>query len=403
MQKNNINQKPITTIIAVSIVVGVSYLAANSVVASSTNMPSSYVSDKQQLGEKLFFDRRLSKHQTMSCATCHDPHKGFADSRQTAAQRVVSLGDDGHSFGNRNTPTASYARFSPAFHFDEANNVYLGGLFWDGRVNDLTAQASQPPLNPVEMGSDKASIIQRLKQDKYYLDAFKNIYGETIWQDTDKAYHAVTDAIASFEETTLFAPFDSKYDRYLRNEYELTPLEDLGRTLFFSNNNVNCHTCHKLTTSKEDDEHETFSNYQYHNIGVPKNKKLLTLGQVPEDFVDLGLMNHPILTHDPKQKGKFKTPTLRNVAVTAPYMHNGVFNDLRTVVLFYDKYNNPNNTINPETGEKWDEPEVSENISLDELKAQKLTDRKVDALVAFMKTLTDKRYEYLIEKNQDSP
>ncbi|WP_152411753.1 cytochrome-c peroxidase [Moraxella macacae] len=353
--------------------------------------------DKEQLGEQLFNDKRLSKNQTMSCSTCHDPALGFADGRTTAAKKVVSLGDDGHSFGNRNTPTASYAKFSPLFHFDDKNGVFVGGQFWDGRAADLTSQASQPPLNPLEMGSDKALIVKRLQADSNYNAAFKRLYGNDIWHNTDAAYHAMTDAIAAFEKTAVFAPFDSKYDRYLKGEYELTPLEDLGRTLFFSNNNVNCHTCHKLTTSKEDDKFEVFSNHQFHNIGVPQNPNLLALGQVEADFVDTGLLAHPDI-NDLAQKGKFKTPTLRNVAVTAPYMHNGVFKDLRTVVLFYDKYNNPDNTINPETGEPWAGPEVADNISLDELKAQKLTDRKVDALVAFMKTLTDKRYEHLLEQ-----
>jgi cytochrome c peroxidase len=95
--------------------------------------------------------------------------------------------------------------------------------------------------------------------------------------------------------------------------------------------------------------------------------------------------------------GKYKVPTLRNVGVTAPYMHNGVFKDLKTVVEFYDKYNNKNRTINKETGKIWDEAEIKNTISLKELKAQELSDKKVEALVAFMKILTDKRYEYLLE------
>ena len=112
--------------------------------------------------------------------------------------------------------------------------------------------------------------------------------------------------------------------------------------------------------------------------------------------IDQGLLANPNVS-DKKHLGKHKVPTLRNVAVTAPYMHNGVFKDLRTVVEFYDKYNNQERNINPETGEPWDEPEVKETISLEDLKAKKQNDRKVDALVAFMKLLTDKRYEHLLE------
>ena len=411
MQKNNTQKNHnipyvLTTLTAVSIAVLMALTSTSMSHAFNKDKPidgqmqidGQPLRNKQRLGEMLFFDTRLSKNQTMSCATCHNPDLAFTDGRQTAAKGMVSLGDDGHSFGNRNTPTASYAHLSPNFYFDDINQAYVGGQFWDGRADNLTVQAGQPPLNPVEMGTDKSTIIQRLKQDAHYLHAFANIYGKDIWQDTDKAYDAMTDAIASFETTPLFSPFDSKYDRYLQGEYELTPLEDLGRTLFFSNDNVNCHRCHKLPQSKEDDQYETFTNYQYHNIGVPSNKQMLALTKVATDFVDLGLMNHPKLTHDTNQKGKFKTPTLRNVAVTAPYMHNGVFKDLKTVVLFYDKYNNPDNCINPETNKPWNDAEVTQNISLEELKAQKLTDRKVEALVAFMETLTDKRYEHLLKK-----
>ena len=101
---------------------------------------------------------------------------------------------------------------------------------------------------------------------------------------------------------------------------------------------------------------------------------------------------------DVAQNGKHKVPTLRNVAVTAPYMHNGVFKDLKTVIEFYDKYNNKDRNINPETNKPWDDAEVKETIALKELKANALTDRKVEALVAFMKLLTDKKYEHLLEK-----
>ena len=102
---------------------------------------------------------------------------------------------------------------------------------------------------------------------------------------------------------------------------------------------------------------------------------------------------------DEQYIGKFKTPTLRNVAVTAPYMHNGVFQTLRGVIEFYDHYNNPIRVRNPETNEPWGDAEIPQTIDREELKAKKLTDRKVEALVAFLKLLTDKRYEGLLEKN----
>lgn len=130
---------------------------------------------------------------------------------------------------------------------------------------------------------------------------------------------------------------------------------------------------------------------------MPVNKELRVKNGMKKDFIDGGIYDNPQV-NDINLKGKFKIPTLRNVAVTGPYMHNGVFKDLKTVIEFYDQYNNPNRKINPETGKPWDKPEYALTIDKAELKARPLTDKHVDALVAFLKTLTDKRYEYLIEK-----
>ncbi|MDN5062234.1 cytochrome-c peroxidase [Aliarcobacter butzleri] len=351
---------------------------------------------KEDLGRILFFDVNLSKNRTQSCATCHNPNAGFVDDRDNGVKKMASLGDDGKSLGDRQAPTASYAKFSPAFHFDEKTKKYVGGQFWDGREATLEGQAGGPPLNPVEMGmSDKKAVVDRLKENSLYVDSFKKIFGADIFKNDDKAYEAMTIAIASFERTDEFSPFDSKYDRYLKGEYDLTPLEDLGKSIFFSNNNNSCANCHVL--KGEDKEGETFTNYQYHNIGTPANNELRAKNGVKA--IDEGLLANSNVS-DVAQKGKHKVPTLRNVAVTAPYMHNGVFKDLKTVVEFYDKYNNKDRNIDPETNKPWDEPEVKDNISLQELKANKLTDRKVEALVAFMKLLTDKKYEHLLEEQE---
>ncbi|MFW2579656.1 cytochrome-c peroxidase [Aliarcobacter butzleri] len=351
---------------------------------------------KEDLGRILFFDVNLSKNRTQSCATCHNPNAGFVDDRDNGVKKMASLGDDGKSLGDRQAPTASYAKFSPVFHFDEKAKKYVGGQFWDGREATLEGQAGGPPLNPVEMGmSDKKAVVDRLKENTLYVDSFKKIFGADIFKNDDKAYEAMTIAIASFERTDEFSPFDSKYDRYLKGEYDLTPLEDLGKSIFFSNNNNSCANCHVL--KGEDKEGETFTNYQYHNIGTPANNELRAKNGVKA--IDEGLLANSNVS-DVTQKGKHKVPTLRNVAVTGPYMHNGVFKDLKTVVEFYDKYNNKDRNIDPETNKSWDEPEVKDNISLQELKANKLTDRKVEALVAFMKLLTDKKYEHLLEEQE---
>lgn len=350
---------------------------------------------QEHLGRMLFFDVNLSKKRNMSCATCHNPEAAFIDDRQNSSKGMVSIGSDNKSFGVRNTPTASYAAFSPQFFYSKKKKTYIGGQFLDGRATTLAEQAAGPPLNPVEMQMpNKESVVARLQENPFYVVAFKDLYGKDIWQDHEAAYQAMTLSIEAFEKTKFFAPFDSKYDRFLRGEYELTLLEDLGRSLFFSATNVNCSTCHQL--KPEDSEGEVFTNYEYRNIGVPKNQNLIAHNQLPKNFIDHGLIENPQVKSK-KHDGKFKVSTLRNVAVTAPYMHNGVFKDLRTVVLFYDKFNNPERKINPETKEVWQKAEVPQTVALDELKAKVLTDRKVDALVAFMRLLTDKRYEHLLE------
>lgn len=362
------------------------------------SQPSSEILTKEQLGQRLYFDTNLSLNRSQACSTCHAPSHGFADPRDNGVAGAFSLGDDGQSLGDRNAPTAAYAMFSPEFHLNKKGQ-YVGGQFHDGRESSLAGQAGGPPMNPVEMGlPSKDFTAKRLQENPVYVASFKAIYGATIFTDAEKAYAAMADSIASFERTELFAPFDSKYDRYLRGEYKMTKQEELGRTLFFSQQFTNCNLCHQLNKSQRHPK-ETFTNYEYHNIGVPTNVAGRERNGVELSTQDLGLLNHPSVT-DPSQAGKFKVPTLRNVAVTAPYMHNGVFQDLRTVVLFYDKYNSRSakRQINPETGKPWDLPEVPKNLSMKELETgPALKEKRIDALVAFMKTLTDQRYEHLLK------
>jgi len=364
-----------------------------------TSLSVSALEKIEDLGRALYFDVNLSKNRSQSCATCHAPEAGFVDPRENASGKAFSLGDDNKSLGDRNAPTASYAAIAPVFHQNK-DGKYIGGQFLDGREKNLKAQAGGPPLNPIEMGMpDKASVVTRLKENPVYVTAFKNFYGDGIFNETDNAYGAMAESIAAFEKTDFFSPFDSKYDRYLRGEYKMTKQEELGMTLFFSQQFTNCNICHQLKRFPES-EGETFSNYEYHNIGVPTNIEGRRANGVALDKKDNGLLENP-LVDDKQQAGKFKVPALRNVAVTGPYMHNGVFKDLKTVVLFYNKYNTKSakRQINPETGEKWSEPEVAENISMKELQTGPALDNKrINALVAFMKTLTDKRYEHLLEQ-----
>lgn len=348
----------------------------------------------EELGQSLFFDTNLSLNRTQSCATCHMPDQAFTDARGMAASR----GDDGVSLGDRNAPTVTYARFAPAFG-KNAKGRWAGGLFHDGRAGDLYAQAGGPPLNPLEMGMpSKAAVVARIRENGHYVDSFTKLFGPEIFASDDFAFAAMTRAIAAFEQTDAFSPFDSKYDRFLRGEAKLTDEEELGRVLFFSNQFTNCSQCHR-SQNVAGGEGETFTNYEFHNIGVPVNAALRAANGSASDRIDPGLAGNTAVEGDAAQKGKFKTPTLRNVAVTGPYMHNGVFGDLRTVILFYNKYNSKaaRRQINPETGAGWAPPEVSDNLAREELESgPALKDREVDALVTFLRTLTDKRYEHLL-------
>lgn len=354
--------------------------------------------DKALLGQILFFDKTLSRQGNLNCASCHNPDHAFIDIRENSAGQMVSQGDDPHAFGKRNSPTMLYAKFSPPFQFDEKSGAYFGGQFWDGRADDLQQQAGMPPLDPLEMAMpDKLSVAKRVWQIPMYAELLTKHYGQSVWATPESVYAAVENAIATFQqEKALLAPFDSKYDRTLSGGESLTPLEAKGKALFFDKQKTACSNCHQRY-AEPDLAQETFSDYHYYNVGVPSNKRLILHNHLPNDFVDLGLFENPKVAGDERQKGKFKTPTLRNVAVTSPYMHNGVFRELRTVLLFFDHFNNPDRQINPETGEKWDSAEYGLTFDAEKLKGKPLSDEEIDALEAFLKTLTDERYQSLIK------
>lgn len=364
----------------------------------------------EELGAALFEEPNLSRNRTQSCSTCHDPERAFTDGRLNpdGVVAAVSLGDDGVSWGDRNAPTAAYAYLTPEFHVgtrerhnkQNNNRLYtgaLGGQFWDGREPDLEGQAGGPPLNPLEMGMpDEAVVVERIQEDEEYARAFVQFFGEGVFDTDERAYAAMTESIAAYERTDVFAPFDSRYDRFVRGELELTFMELTGKSVFFSQF-ANCSICHQLYSEGDpiNERVETFTGYEFHNIGIPVNEQVRQRNGVTEP--DVGLQNHGDVT-EPEARGKFKVPTLRNIAVTGPYMHNGVFRDLATVIEFYDHFNNPDvRTTNPETGEPWRSPEIPETVTELLEVGDPLTDLEVQGLVCFLRTLTDQRYEHLIE------
>jgi len=343
-------------------------------------------SQKMALGQALFHDKNLSLNRTMACATCHEIDHAMIDPRGSALLGA-SLGDDNLSRGDRNAPMAAYAAYAPSFHFNSGEGLYIGGQFHDGRAKDLKAQAKGPFLNPLEMMMpNESAVIERVKENSALVAQFKAIYGESIFDDDLKAYDALAESIALFEMSPVFAPFDSKYDRFLAGQESLTPLEQEGLRLF--EGKAMCSACHPATT--ENGTRPLFTDFSYDNLGVPVNHALRNENGVTD--VDNGLGK---VVNEPSLNGAFKVATLRNIAVTGPYMHNGLFKDLKTVVHFYNT-RDVEGAINPETNSTWEPGEVDENKNVAELGNLGLSDAEEDAIVAFLKTLTDKQYEHLV-------
>ncbi|MBS0252493.1 MAG: c-type cytochrome [Proteobacteria bacterium] len=349
-----------------------------------------------ELGRALFGDRNLSLSRKQNCVSCHSPELAFTDPRALGdVQGAVSRGGDGLSLGDRNSPSLTYVMMTPSFNLS-AQNAAIGGMFWDGRARTIMDQVREPILNPIEMGMpDEASVVARLLESTEYRAAFPAIFGPRVLESTPKAFAALQTALAAYLKTTDFAPFDSKYDRSLRGEASLSPNEAKGRDLFFNTDGAGCSRCHS-SVGVSGSHHDAFTNFRYFNLGVPENISVRAQNGSDVRRVDHGLMQNPeanVAAFD----GEFKVPTLRNVAITGPYMHNGVFQELRTAVLFHLRFSESDGSkVNPETNSEWRRPEVASNIARAQLGMRMLSDADIDAIVAFLKTLTDKSYERLI-------
>jgi cytochrome c peroxidase len=363
------------------------------------------------LGGLLYSDKNLSLRRNQSCASCHRltpatdpgtglpfPAPGFVDADNIENGTPVSAGSVLGRFGRLNAPSVGYAAFSPPFHWDETEELYVGGQFWNGRASTLADQAAQPFLNPAEMAmSGKSAVVERLKENFTYRLLFRTVYETRIARqlspaETDAVYDAMTKAIAGFERTRIFGEFTSKFDYYMAGRTKLTPLEKLGLDLF--NTKAQCAACHTSTPTKNRDGTWTpalFTDFSYDNIGVPRN---LDIPGDPDPDKGLG-GRADIITVDPRglEVGKHKVMSLRNIAITPPYGHNGVFATLEQITHFYNSRDTlgrvPDNR-HPGFGiNGWPLPEVPENVNADELGNLGLTALEEAAIVAFMKTLTD--------------
>ena len=277
--------------------------------------------EKVRLGKRLFFDKKLSRSQVLSCATCHDPAQGFSNGS------VVAKGVSGQQ-GSRNVPTL-------------VNRIYGKSQFWDGRVQTLESQVLMPLFNPHEMAMNENLLLQRLQTDPIYQKLFEEAFGTPI-----PTVDSISKAIACFERTLLTG--DSPFDQYEWEGQQAALSDSAARGLRLFRGKARCSTCHIGTN---------FTDEKFHNIGAGTGSGQIDAGR-------------EAVTEDPADLGKFKTPSLRNVELTAPYMHDGSLARLEDVIEFYDQGGRPNPNLDPE------------------MKPLELSNTEKSDLLAFLKSLT---------------
>ena len=257
------------------------------------------------LGKRLYYDPILSVDNTVSCASCHSPDHGFAD------DSPVSQGVQKKT-GTRNSPTV-------------LNSAFLETQFWDGRAPSLEKQAEGPVENPVEMAHTLKDVEQKLMADPSYRAEFAKAFGPG-----PITYEMVEKAIATFERTVISgnSPFDRWY--YGKDEKALSPAAKRGFEVFNNPSKGNCAACHSVG-----ERHALFTDHKFHNVGVGvKNEVALDVGRYA-------------VTKNEADRGAFRTPTLRNIALTPPYMHDGSLKTLKEVVDFYIGGGNSNPNRDP--------------------------------------------------------
>jgi cytochrome c peroxidase len=328
--------------------------------------------EKIQLGEKLFKDKRFSATGAVACANCHDPAKAFTDSPLKTSEGINKL------TGTRNAPIV-------------VNAAYMAKQFWDGRSPDLEDQARHPLVNPVEMGlKNHEPVLKIVRTDPVYVQAFKTVFGKSGEQVTMKE---VTQAIASFERTVISG--DSPFDRWYfgGDQKAMTSPQVRGFNVFVGQGR--CVSCHVIEQTQA-----LFTDSRFHNIGIGINAVQKDVPRLAGEFlkakaagkdVDVAVLTDKktselgrfAVTDLFDDLGAFKTSTLRNIAVTAPYMHDGSLKTLKDVVVHY------NNGGVTKKGDK-----VNDFLS-GGIRPLELSDRQIDDLVAFMEALTSPQFAHL--------
>ncbi len=331
--------------------------------------------DKIALGKQIFFDKSLSNPVGQSCATCHSPEKGFSDEVNAA----ISQGANNGFFSNRNSPMLSYNVFSPQRYYNNEDETYIGGFFYDGRATNLETQMKNPFISPTEMNNGTIeNVVNKLKNTPYF-DKLLSLYGNPT--NSEEIFSALTDAVARYERSPEVNSFTSKFDYVSRGLLSFTADEKAGLNLFMDK--AKCAQCHVLDADPNTGK-VLFTDFSYDNLGIPKNntnpfyEQSATINPLGKNYIDLGI---GATVNQPQHHGKFKVPTLRNIAVSAPYYHNGSIKTLKEAIHFY-------NVRDKNTGE-FDAPEYNFNVNKTELGDLKLTDNEENQIEKFLNTLTD--------------
>ncbi len=311
-----------------------------------------------QLGRRLFYDKQLSGDNTVSCSTCHLQHLAFTDGR------ARSVGVSGKMLDFNSMSLANLMWGSRHF-------------FWNGRVDSLEEQALAPIQHPDEMAQNLDDLIDELAADDVYPGLFKSAYGEISAEN-------IARALATFERTLISS--DSKYDQYLRGELKLSAEEELGRKLFMAHPDIkvslrggNCIDCHsQFLTSGFNAQFDGFSNNGLDTEALLTSGLQFTTGQVTD-------------------RGKFKVPTLRNIALTAPYMHDGRFTTLEQVLDHYNEGIRVSDSLSPLIMEADNQPQDAVNIRI----SLNLNEEEKRAVIAFLHTLTD--HNFITEDKFSNP
>ncbi len=353
------------------------------------------------LGQTIFYDTTLSDPPGTACANCHDPERAFAGNNGSTAG--VPRGSRATHLAKRNAPSLLYLKQIPKFGMrldddDAIAPVPFGGFFWDGRSDSIASLVRQPLLNPDEMNNKDARSVTAKLERASYAPYFQRAC-PTAQNGPEAALDCLGKALEAFLVAPQMAPFSSRFDAFVRGRGKLTPYEMQGLRLFKDPGKGGCVGCHRFYDTGRDPAASMFTDYGYDAVAVPHNANL-PASRKP----DLGLCERTdkqTPSNAPENCVRFRTPSLRNVAVRGSYMHNGVFTKLRDVVEFYaTRATDPKHWY--KSGVKFEDVPAKYRAQVNvasipynrrEGDVPALNDAEIDAIVAFLQTLTDARYE----------